>query len=762
MISPEPLYISHSEQVAERLRSRSLRRKSAAIIYLSLTVIYLAWRATIINDHSLFLSWVYYLAECIGLVLGFTVIWTGWDYRDRKPPQPTENLDIDVLIPVYREPLSVIRRTLLAARDIEYPHQTFVLDDGRRQEIRKLAEELGIHYLSRPDNIDAKAGNLNFGLQHSTADFVAVFDADHIAQPNALHAMLGFFSDPHVAMVQSPQDYYNIDAFQYMNPRRRAGIWHDQSWFYNIAQPCRDAVNGASCAGTGVIYRRSALDAISGIPADTVTEDMHTSLRLHKQGYKTIYLNESLAYGIAAADLNEYYKTRLRWAHGNLATLKAEKILTCRGLSLQQRFAYLSLGLIYLEGWQQLMLFLVPVLSLGLGLAPFVITVKNVLIVMLFPILATLLLQEFGGGLSRYWTNEIFAMARWPIHIAASRALFGQKIPWKTSSKNIQGRVNLALMTPQLALVAVNVFALLIGIWRLHGDYTPGPLGRFMQQLLSLNFHFNIQQLQELWAAPMVHGFSIDLVVVAGFWALFNAAKALFFVHKAIANARETHPYYRFALRFPVEFCDYPDEFACTEKISEDFVRLKPGSRDGRLAVHPVLRMRLVLPGARLETRMVVKSCGPDWIEGHFDWDAQSSLDTLAAALYSVAWHREFQARQAYFRAPLDLVSLPVGTRAKEKTPSAADWHPFLLDVGNGEQVYALLATLRAGHDGELISFMPLQPGQTCEGCYFHDAIREKRLCKIVQEAPVSMLPHTGMHGMVVRRYRVVLPDRGA
>jgi cellulose synthase (UDP-forming) len=85
------------------------------------------------------------------------------------------------------------------------------------------------------------------------------------------------------------------------------------------------------------------LDEIGGFPTLTVTEDIHTSLKMHKAGYKTTYINESIAYGIAASDLTEYYKTRHRWAHGNLHTLKHEKILTCKGLTWQQRFSYLSL-----------------------------------------------------------------------------------------------------------------------------------------------------------------------------------------------------------------------------------------------------------------------------------------------------------------------------------------------------------------------------------------------------------------------------------
>src|SRR5260370_30976547 len=119
------------------------------------------------------------------------------------------------------------------------------------------AEGLGLRYPPRGPNITAKAGNPNYGLAHSPADFVMVLDADHIVLPHALDTTLGFFRDACVAMVQTPQDYYNVDAFQFINARNGA-LWHDQSFFYRIAQPCSDSPNGAACAGTCRVHRPSA------------------------------------------------------------------------------------------------------------------------------------------------------------------------------------------------------------------------------------------------------------------------------------------------------------------------------------------------------------------------------------------------------------------------------------------------------------------------------------------------------------------------
>src|SRR5262249_40374004 len=151
-------------------------------------------------------------------ILALTLIFCSWNYRHREPLPAPRDLRVDVFIPTYREPADLVRWTIIAAKNIAYPHETFVLDDGNRPEMKALARELGVRYLAREKNVHAKAGNLNHGLAHSPADFVMVFDADHIPLPHALDVTLGFFRDKRVAMVQTPQDFYNTDAFQYVNP----------------------------------------------------------------------------------------------------------------------------------------------------------------------------------------------------------------------------------------------------------------------------------------------------------------------------------------------------------------------------------------------------------------------------------------------------------------------------------------------------------------------------------------------------------------
>ena len=152
--------------------------------------------------------------------------------------------------------------------------------------------------------------------------------------PHALDILLGFMDNKKIGIVQTPQDFYNTNSFQYSNHKKTGALWHDQSFFYNIAQSCRDFCDSASCIGTGVVYRRKALDKIGGVPTDTLTEDTHTSVKMDKVGYKTLFFNESIAFGIAAANLDEYFTTRHRWAHGNMQISKKEQIFFSKKLTL--------------------------------------------------------------------------------------------------------------------------------------------------------------------------------------------------------------------------------------------------------------------------------------------------------------------------------------------------------------------------------------------------------------------------------------------
>src|SRR5487761_1620744 len=192
------------------LTTRAQLVRGLALLALLFSVYYLAWRALdTLNPHALWLSLLLFGAECYGLLTFGLHIFLTWDTRSLerrlglKPDQRLEEAAIpmlegatvDVFIPTYDESVSLLRRTVLAAREISREHLTWVLDDGRRAEVRDMCRELGVGYLTREGNAHAKAGNLNAALARTQGEFVVVLDADFIALPHLLERTLGHFQD---------------------------------------------------------------------------------------------------------------------------------------------------------------------------------------------------------------------------------------------------------------------------------------------------------------------------------------------------------------------------------------------------------------------------------------------------------------------------------------------------------------------------------------------------------------------------------------
>ncbi len=656
------------------MQFRGLRRVCAGLFVL-LSGAYLAWRLTIFNTDAPVLSWLFFGAEAIGVALALFTIFLSWGATNRKPGPVPGNASVDVFVPTFKEPIDVIRRTLEGAVAIEYPHRTIVLDDAGRVDVRALARDLGCTYHARGENIHAKAGNLNFGLSKSTAEFVMVFDADHIPQPNAIHQLLGYFEDPRVGLAQAPQDFYNLTSLQFVNAPNGA-TWHDQSYFYSIILPNADRFDGGICVGTGVIYRRSALDAIGGVPTDTVTEDLHTSLKMQKAGMATAFHPASVAYGIGESRLSDYYKVRLRWAHGNIHALRHENVFFCKGLSLRQRLNYLLVGLNYLEGWQYLIFYLIPVYSLLTGVPPFEITYFNLALIIGFPLVSYLLVQEFACGFGRFWVNEIYSMIRFPVAICASAAVFRNKLSWRPTSKQQDGRIEWQMMLPQLSVVGLSLGAIVFAVIQVWGEPQTGG----MSQLL-----IKPEAIKTIdWTAEFEAGYSLDLLLVAGFWAMLNVIRGLIFVMKIIKTARQTHADHRFRVPLMVEMTPNSEHRGAyeVEEISLSYLRLKDGSQEAWQA-GATIPARLYVPSGHVDVRLTASAEEGNAFDLH--WNGSEGRQVLEHALYSVDWHRRLFHWQAEFTTPLRFLARVL--RLGPKDQPVQHWRPRLRQTETGERV---------------------------------------------------------------------------
>ncbi|MBM0742894.1 glycosyltransferase [Phormidium sp. CLA17] len=254
---------------------------------------------------------------------------------------------VDVFIPTYNEPEFVLRRTIIGCQAMDYDNkQIYLLDDTHRPEIRSLAAELGCEYMTRPDNRHAKAGNLNYAFAQTHSDLIVVFDADFIPTRNFLTRTIGFFQAEQVALVQTPQSFYNPDPIA-RNLGLENVLTSEEEVFYRQIQPIRDAAGSVICSGTSFVVRRTALEATGGFVTESLSEDYFTGIRLSAQGYQLVYLDEKLSAGLAADNMAAHATQRLRWARGTLQAFFIESNpLTIRGLTPLQRLAHLE-GLLH-------------------------------------------------------------------------------------------------------------------------------------------------------------------------------------------------------------------------------------------------------------------------------------------------------------------------------------------------------------------------------------------------------------------------------
>jgi len=313
---------------------------------------------------------------------------------------------VDVLIPTYNEPIEVLEKTIIGALCLDYPNVSVcVLDDGRRPWLKAFCEAKGAGYLTRPDNRHAKAGNINHALEHTSGQFVAIFDADFVPQRNFLMRTIGFFADPSVGIVQCPHAFYNHDPLQ-ANLAMRKAIPDEQRFFFDAIMPSRDGWDAAFCCGSNSLTRRAALDAVGGgLPTESITEDMLLTLTLLRKGYVTRYLCERLAFGLAPENVDAFFVQRQRWARGAIQILYLRGGPLGRKLALMQRLLFLPTHWLSV-GLQALIAALVPIVFLWTGISPVAGVTADQIVFYLIPAMLAVL-----GGIGVYAPGHLFPLA---------------------------------------------------------------------------------------------------------------------------------------------------------------------------------------------------------------------------------------------------------------------------------------------------------------------------------------------------------------
>ena len=434
------------------------------IAYILLTLLYIAWRIYFtLNPDQMIASLIYLAVDivmCFSAILFVISLWRRHNHS--MPEESSKLLSIDVFVPTYNEDCEMLEITLQHCIEMDYPHKTYLLDDGNRLEMKLLAEKLGVEYIAREKNINAKAGNLNNAMRETKGELIAVFDADFRPEKEFLSRLTGYFNNEKIAVVQTPQFYYNTDSFQHrrLSPDK---IYSEQDTFMHLVLPARNNWNAAYWIGTNALMRREAIESIGGFPTDCVTEDVLTSMFLHGKGWKTMYVDEPLAYGFAPANISQYFIQRLRWAKGAYQILRSHNPLFKKGLSTMQRLLYLSSVSHFFEGSLRIAYYLFPAFFFLFGVFPVYPYPPIIIEMLIYFGVSRLILKVITQRRTNMIMDDIYSVVKSFISLMALPAFIsGKNVRFSVTPKDSGKSVSWHGFTGPVVIFGFNFAAMLM------------------------------------------------------------------------------------------------------------------------------------------------------------------------------------------------------------------------------------------------------------------------------------------------------------
>lgn len=400
---------------------------------------YAFWRTTStippINQLENFIPGVIlYIFEMYNvLALGLSLFTVADPLSRTSPPRVKPELapTVDIFIPTYNESEDLLATTVAAARAIDYPADRFkvyLLDDGgtdqkcnsddpmtareaqrRRASLKQLCADFGAHYITRPLNEHAKAGNLNHGLSHTSGDLVAVFDADHCPARDFLNETVGFFQeDPKLFLVQTPHFFINPDPLEH-NLGTFEKMPSENEQFYGMVQRGLDRWDATFFCGSAALLRREALRQTNGFSGVSITEDCESALELHSLGWHSVYVDKPLIAGLQPETFASFIGQRSRWAQGMMQILILKNPIRRRGLKFSQRLCYITNSMFWLFPAGRLTFMFSPLLYLFFGLQIFNSSGGEFMAYTSSYMLVNLMMQNYLYGRYRWtWISELY------------------------------------------------------------------------------------------------------------------------------------------------------------------------------------------------------------------------------------------------------------------------------------------------------------------------------------------------------------------
>lgn len=461
---------------------RHLTRDKEMFIVFTISVFlglsYLIWRLFFTIDYSQNLVWPLTLlfAETYSFIVFAIFAFASINFRQKPHTLGAKDINyfpsVDIFICTYNENESILRDTITGCKNIRYKNKKiYLLDDGNRPDIKKMADELKINYIKRDNNEGFKAGNINNALKHTNGELIAIFDADHIPVSTFLLELVDYFKDHNTGIVQTPQHFMNPDPFQ-KNLIVGRPMANEQDLFFRVIQPGLAKWNSAICAGTNFIIRRDPLVRIGGLPHNTVTEDMDLGLRMKHLGFMIRYHNKPLAVGLAPETFKDYLSQRLRWAAGTIQIFLFNRDIFLKDLTKVQKAFYLSGLIYYFFGFPRLIFIMSPILYLLFNIKPLA---ANLVEVGIFLLACYISKVYFFKKVAKHYRNFVFTdiyetAVCFYLNIAVIKTLINPRnIKFSITNKGIDGtKTDLMMFLPQAILLCFAFASFIIPIYNLY------------------------------------------------------------------------------------------------------------------------------------------------------------------------------------------------------------------------------------------------------------------------------------------------------
>ncbi|MGH9949628.1 MAG: glycosyltransferase [Pyrinomonadaceae bacterium] len=378
------------------------------------------------------------------------------------------------------ESIEMLEETVRSLISMDYPHDTWVLDEGDDAEVKALCFSLGAFYFSRKNlpeyqtetgkfQARSKHGNYNSWLTEvglKKYDLITTFDPDHIPAPNFLTEALGYFNDPEIGYVQSAQVYYNQPASFIAR-----GAAEETYEYYSATQMFCHTMGYPIVTGCHTTHRAEALEQVGGLAAHNA-DDLLITLFYRTSGWKGVYVPKILARGLTPVDWDGYLKQQIRWARSVLDIKLWIHPKMVKKLGVKEAVVSVLHGFYYLQGLTTFVLLLLLAFMLATGILSQAVNFfvsKNFLLLVTVSLLCTFYRQRFYLDRKRewglHWRAGVLQVAKYPyLLLALFLVILNRRFEYSITDKLRRSSRSYKPFLPHLFMAAVVGSGWIVGI----------------------------------------------------------------------------------------------------------------------------------------------------------------------------------------------------------------------------------------------------------------------------------------------------------